>query len=45
MKVVKFSSVNEAIRASRLNTGEKMMDKQSNSNPLSYLRHIKGGIR
>ncbi|GLJ17544.1 hypothetical protein SUGI_0305140 [Cryptomeria japonica] len=33
-KVVKFSSVNEAIRASRLNTGAKMMDKQSNSNPL-----------
>ncbi|GLJ37383.1 hypothetical protein SUGI_0758690 [Cryptomeria japonica] len=33
-KVVKFSSVNEAIRVSRLNAGEKMMDKQSNSNPL-----------
>ncbi|GLJ23987.1 hypothetical protein SUGI_0456360 [Cryptomeria japonica] len=33
-KVVKFASVNEAIRASRLNTGEKMMDKQSNSNLL-----------
>ncbi|GLJ10915.1 hypothetical protein SUGI_0137890 [Cryptomeria japonica] len=33
-KVVKFSSVNEAIRVSRLNIGEKMIDKQSNSNPL-----------
>ncbi|GLJ54259.1 hypothetical protein SUGI_1164000 [Cryptomeria japonica] len=33
-KVVKFSSVNEAIRVSRLSAGEKMMDKQSNSNPL-----------
>ncbi|GLJ38486.1 hypothetical protein SUGI_0784200 [Cryptomeria japonica] len=34
VKVVKFSSINEAIRASRLNIGEKMMHKQSNSNPL-----------
>ncbi|GLJ37841.1 hypothetical protein SUGI_0769750 [Cryptomeria japonica] len=33
-KVMKFSSVNEGIRASRLNTGEKMRDKHSNSNLL-----------
>ncbi|GLJ09443.1 hypothetical protein SUGI_0109830 [Cryptomeria japonica] len=34
VKVVKFSSINEAIRVSRLNAGEKMMGKHSNNNPL-----------